>query len=80
MAKRMSSRSFNAGRVILGTMHIKRIQALVFWVKDLTKRGLSVDPDKWDVDKMAKATERNEADLNFDKIDVDLIDPISLLL
>jgi hypothetical protein len=27
MAKRMSSRSVNAGQVIIGTMHIKRIQA-----------------------------------------------------
>jgi hypothetical protein len=75
MAKRMSSRSVNAGRVILGTMHIKRIQALVFWVKDLAKRGITPDPDEWDVDEMMKAMERKEADLNFDKVEVDLIDP-----
>ena len=75
MAKRMSSRSVNGGSVILGTMHIKKIQALVFWVKDLAKRGITPDPDDWDVDEMAKAMEMKEADLNFDKIDVDLIDP-----
>jgi hypothetical protein len=75
MAKRMSSRSVNAGRVILGTMHIKRIQALVFWVKDLAKRGITPDPDEWDVDEMTKAMERKEADANFDKVEVDLIDP-----
>jgi hypothetical protein len=35
MAKRMASRSnAAAGRVILGTMQIKRLQALVYWVKD----------------------------------------------
>jgi hypothetical protein len=33
MAKRMASRTVNAGRVILGTMQITRVQALVFWVK-----------------------------------------------
>jgi hypothetical protein len=75
MAKRMSSRSVNAGWVILGTMHIKRIQALVFWVKDLAKRGISPDPDEWDADEMAKAMERKEADSNFDKVEVDLIHP-----
>ena len=38
MAKRMASRTANVGRVILGTMQIKRIQALVFWVKCLFVR------------------------------------------
>ena len=61
MAKRMSSRLVNAGRVILVMMHIKRIQALMFWVKDLAKRGITPDPDEWDVDEMAKAMERKEA-------------------
>jgi hypothetical protein len=75
MAKRMASRSVNGGRVILGTMHIKKIQALVFWVKDLANRGITPDPDEWDVDEMAKAMEMKEASVNFDKIDVDLIDP-----
>ena len=67
MAKRMASRSVNGGRVILGTMHIKKIQALVFWVKDLAKRGITPDPDEWDVDEMAKAMEMKEASVNFDK-------------
>ena len=40
MAKRMASRgSVAAGRVILGTMQIKRIQALVYWVKDHPPTG-----------------------------------------
>jgi hypothetical protein len=75
MAKRMATRSVNGGRVILGTMHIKRIQALVFWVKDLARRGITPDPDEWDAEEMAKAMEMKEASANFDKIDVDLIDP-----
>jgi hypothetical protein len=41
MAKRMASRPNKAaGRVILGTMHIKQLQALVYWVKDYNKRGM----------------------------------------
>ena len=46
MAKRMAaSRPTAAGRVlILGTMQIKRIQALVHCVKDYDKRGLVPEP------------------------------------
>ena len=40
MAKRMASRwNAAAGRVILGTMQVKRLPALVYWVKDYDKRG-----------------------------------------
>ena len=42
MAKRMASRNVNTGRVILGTMQIKRIQALVFWVKDHERRQMDM--------------------------------------
>ncbi len=48
MAKRMAARSSTAaGRVVLGTMQIKRLQALVYWVKDHDKRGLDIDPEMW---------------------------------
>ena len=51
MAKRMALRpNVAAGRVILGTMHIKRLQALVYWVKDCDnvgcKRHLRCGPRK----------------------------------
>jgi hypothetical protein len=39
MAKRMAARPSAAGRVILGTMQFKRLQALVYWVKDQTSAG-----------------------------------------
>ena len=48
MAKRMAARPSVAGRVILGTMQIKRLQALVYWVKDHDKRGLIAQPELWD--------------------------------
>jgi hypothetical protein len=55
MVKRMVSRPSTAGRVILRTMHIKRIQALVFWVKDHDKRSLVAEPELWDTDAMVEA-------------------------
>ncbi|KAI2489217.1 hypothetical protein MHU86_25377 [Fragilaria crotonensis] len=76
MAKRMASRSsIAAGKVILGTIQIKRLQALVFWVKDHMKRGLHVDPALWDADELASALARKEAQANYEKVDVDIIDP-----
>jgi hypothetical protein len=75
MAKRMASRPIATGRVILGTMHIKRIQALVFWVKDHDRRGLVAEPELWDEDAMVDAMERKEAEHNYGKIDVGIIDP-----
>ena len=55
MAKRMTIRPTAAGRVILGTMQIKRIQALVHWVKDYDKRGLVPKPYMWTGDTMMEA-------------------------
>jgi hypothetical protein len=45
MAKRLSSRTIQEGqvsRVPLSTKAIKKIQALVYWVKDSRKRGMEV--------------------------------------
>ena len=75
MAKHMAARPNAAGRVILGTMHIKKLQALVYWVKDHDRRGLVADPNSWDEDTMVESMEHKEAEHNFDKIDVASIDP-----
>ena len=48
MAKRLSSCTFNDGRVNLGTVHIKKIQALVWWINDRQKFGQDLDPAKFD--------------------------------
>jgi len=60
MAKRMASRSAAQGRVHLGTTHIKRIQALVWWVHDHQKRGLALVAADFTVAAMeaAKASKR----------------------
>jgi hypothetical protein len=75
MAKPMASRTATVGRVILGTMQIRRIQALVYWVKDHHKRDLDVTAEMWTLDVMIATLQRKEAELNFEKVDVDLIDP-----
>jgi hypothetical protein len=75
MAKRMASRTINAGRVILGTMQIKRIQALVFWVKDHEKRQVEINPDAWTDEELRSTLARKEADQNFEKLDIDIVDP-----
>jgi hypothetical protein len=45
MAKRIASQTAAVGRVILGTMQIKKIQALVYWEKDHHRRKLDVVPE-----------------------------------
>ena len=76
IAKRMACRPSTVRRVILGTMHIKRIHALVLWVKeDHDKRGLVAEPELWDMNAMGEAMERKEAKHNYGKVDVGIIDP-----
>ena len=73
MAKPMASRPIAAGRVILGAMHTKRIQALVFWVsEDHDKRGLVAEHGICDDED---AMEHKETKHNYGKIDVGTIDP-----
>ncbi len=73
-AKPMASRP-NTRRVILGTMQIKRLQALVYWVKDHDKRGLQAVPEMWTQEVMFAAMARKESEHNLDKVDIDIIDP-----
>jgi hypothetical protein len=75
MAKRMAARPSAAGRVILGTMQIKRLKALVYRVKDHDKRGLVAQSDLLDNETMIEAMELKEAEHNFGKIDAATINP-----
>ncbi|KAI2489358.1 hypothetical protein MHU86_25231 [Fragilaria crotonensis] len=56
-------------------MQIKRLQALVYWVKDHDKRGLQAQPEMWTREVMLAAMARKESDHNLDKVDIDIIDP-----
>ena len=76
MAKRMASRpNAAAGREILGTMQIKRLQALVYWVKDYDRRELEAGPELWTTEVMNAAMERKESEYNYGNVDVDIFNP-----
>ena len=55
MAKHISSRTINDGRVNLGTVHIKKIYALVWSINDRQKFGQDLDPAKFDQATMLAA-------------------------
>ena len=57
MAKRMASWMLAEGRVLLGTVIVKRLQMLVWWVRDHQKRGLEVDVVDWTTDTMQEAAQ-----------------------
>jgi hypothetical protein len=48
MAKRMAMHTQAAGRVLLGTVMIKWLQMLVWWVRDQQKRGLALSAANFD--------------------------------
>lgn len=60
MAKRLASRPAAAGRVIIGTVLIKRLQGLVWWVRDRQKRDLPLDPAEFDDAAMRQAIEMRQ--------------------
>jgi hypothetical protein len=43
MVKRMGSRPAAAGRVYVGTLQVKKLQALCYWVCDQQKHGQALD-------------------------------------
>jgi hypothetical protein len=75
MAKRMVSSGAAVGCVVLRTMQIKKIQALVYWVKDHHRRNLDVDPEMWTEEEVIGTIQCKEAKHNFEKVDVDLTVP-----
>jgi hypothetical protein len=70
-----STPNASTGRVILGTMQIKRLQALVYWVKDHDKHNLQAVPEMWTREVMLAAMARKETEHNLDKVDIDIVDP-----
>jgi hypothetical protein len=80
MAKRMASRTAAEGRVNLGTVQIKKLQALVWWVKDQQKRGLELRANKFgaaelELAKNNKRVERERDDTGASIKDLSKFDP-----
>jgi hypothetical protein len=57
MAKRMASCTQAEGRVLLGTVIIKRLQTLIWWVCDQQKRGLALNVADFTAETMNEAAE-----------------------
>ena len=57
MAKRMASRPAAEGRVLLGTVVVKRLQTLVWWVRDHQKRGLALNAAEFTAEAMNQAAQ-----------------------
>jgi hypothetical protein len=55
MAKHLMSRSVMDGHVIMGTVAIKWIQGLVFWIKDCHFCGLPITAEAFTVEEMENA-------------------------
>jgi hypothetical protein len=57
MAKRMATRTKVEGRVLLRTVMIKRLQTLVWWVRDQQKCGLTLNAADFNAAAINKASE-----------------------
>jgi hypothetical protein len=62
-----------AGRLILGTMQSKRLQASAYWVKDHDKCVLQAVPEMWTQEVKLATIKRKESDHNLDKANSDII-------
>jgi hypothetical protein len=62
MVKRMGSRPAAAGRVYVGTLQVKKLQALCYWVHDQQKHGQALDHEDWDNEMVASTIERMRID------------------
>ena len=57
MAKHMAVQMEVNGHVNLGTVVIKKLHVLIFWIKDHQMRSLDIDTTNWDQAVMATAME-----------------------
>jgi hypothetical protein len=50
MVKRLGNRTVAAGRVNVGAIQVKKLQALCYWVRDQQKHGQGITQDDWNDD------------------------------
>ena len=80
VVKRLSSRTMNNVRITIGTVHIKKIQGLVWWINDRQKFGQDLDPTKFDQATMLaamqlKRIEKYQPPSNVATITLEKFDP-----
>ena len=73
MVKRLSRRTIKNGRVNIGTVHVKKIQALVCWINDRKKSGQDLDRAKLDQVTMLAAMQSKQIKKDQPSSDVSTI-------
>ncbi len=58
MVKRLGNRMVAAGRVNVGVIQVKKLQALCYWVRDQQKHGQGITQDDWDNDMVMVMIEK----------------------
>jgi hypothetical protein len=58
MVKRLGNRMVAAGRVNVGVIEVKKLQALCYWVHDQKKHGQGITQDDWDDDMVMVTIEK----------------------
>ena len=58
MAKRLASRTVAAGRVNLGTIQVKKLEALCYWSRDQQKHGIALNENDWDDEAVTATIQR----------------------
>ena len=74
MLSRMARRVANNGRVILGGIQIKKIQALVWWVRDYHRLGQLIDAALWTAAAMTNAGIAKRIEKDQPKADMKAVD------
>jgi uncharacterized membrane protein YgcG len=59
-------RTAAAGRVYVGTLQVKKLQALCYWVRDQQKHGQALDHEDWDNKMVVSTIERMRIDKERD--------------
>ena len=74
MVKRLGNRTVAAGRVNVGAIQVKKLQALCYWVRDQQKHGQGITQDDWDDDTVMATIEKMRIEKGRDTGNVSVMD------
>jgi hypothetical protein len=75
MCARIAGRTKEDGRVIIGTVQMKCLQALVYWIKNCEKYNMELDHTMWTEEQLHIALNNKESEAMAKDIKADIIDP-----
>jgi hypothetical protein len=74
MVKRLGNRTVVAGRVNVGAIQVKKLQALCYWVHDQQKHGQGITQDDWDDNTVMAMIEKMRIEKGRDTGNVSVMD------